>query len=71
MTIINFLISEFNLEEQLLGLVVGIDNSDLERTKQDISIKIYKNKMIISEIENNILKMVSDQEDLYIILHDE
>ena len=71
MTIINFLISEFNLEEQLLGLVVGIDNSDLERTKQDISIKIYKNKMIISEIENNILKMVSDQADLYIIWHDE
>ena len=71
MQIINFSISSSALEEQILAMIVSIENPNLEKRKQQLTDQLGEDRINLSEIENNILQIVSSQDDLQVILSDE
>lgn len=59
-TVVNFTVKESGLEEQCLGIVVGAEQANLENTKNDVIQKIAVNKATIIELEDTILRMLSE-----------
>ena len=59
-TIINFTLSPSGLEDQMLGLVVAKERPDLEEAKNALIIQNAKMKQDLAEIEDRILKMLSE-----------
>lgn len=58
--VVNFTVKESGLEEQCLGIVVQEEQPSLENTKNDVIQKIAQNKETIVELEDKILRMLSD-----------
>jgi dynein heavy chain len=58
--VVNFTVKESGLEEQCLGIVVQAEQPSLENTKNEVIQKIAKNKEIIRELEDRILRMLSE-----------
>jgi len=58
--VVNFTVKESGLEEQCLGIVVQEEQPSLENTKNDVIQKIAANKATILELEDTILRMLSD-----------
>lgn len=59
-TIINFTLSPSGLEDQMLGLVVAKERPDLEEAKNALIIQNARMKQDLAEIEERILKMLSE-----------
>ncbi len=58
--VVNFTVKESGLEEQCLGLVVREEQPSLETNKNDVVQKIASNKAKIIELEDTILRMLSE-----------
>lgn len=48
------------LEAQLLGIVVLKERSDLENEKSELTIKVAKGKRQLVELEDQILRLLSE-----------
>lgn len=59
-TVVNFTVKESGLEEQCLGIVVKAEQQQLENTKNEVIQKIATNKQTILELEDKILRMLSE-----------
>ena len=59
-TVVNFTVKESGLEEQLLGIVVQAEMPQLEQNKNAQIEKIASNKVTIQQLENTILRMLSE-----------
>jgi dynein heavy chain len=59
-TVVNFTVKESGLEEQCLGIVVKAELPSLESNKNDVIQKIATNKTTIVELEDKILRMLSE-----------
>jgi dynein heavy chain len=59
-TLVNFTLSPSGLEDQMLGLVVAEERPDLEEAKNALIIQNAKMKQELAEIEDRILKMLSE-----------
>jgi dynein heavy chain len=58
--VVNFTVKESGLEEQCLGIVVQAEQPSLENTKNEVIQKIATNKATIRELEDKILRMLSE-----------
>jgi dynein heavy chain len=58
--VVNFTVKESGLEEQCLGLVVREEQPSLETNKNDVVQKIATNKAKIIDLEDTILRMLSE-----------
>ena len=71
-TIINFAITPTGLEDQMLAMIVGLENPNLEQKKIEIVRKNAQDKKDLLNIEDSILKSLSEQKgDISEILMDE
>ncbi|EGR28022.1 hypothetical protein IMG5_184920, partial [Ichthyophthirius multifiliis] len=70
-TVINFAVTPYGLEEQLLAQIVSLENPDLEEMKIVIVKKNAKEENDLLKIEDQILKCLSDIKDINEILKDE
>jgi dynein heavy chain len=61
-TLINFTVTSQGLEEQLLGDVVIKEKPEVEEKRLDIVISMDRDKKTLKSIENNILKLLSENE---------
>ena len=61
-SLINFMITLDGLEDQLLGVVVAKERPDLAEEKNQLIIQGAANKKQLKEIEDQILKVLSDSE---------
>ena len=61
-TIINFMITISGLEDQLLGEVVKKERPEIEVQKNELVQRVAGGKKTLSELENKILKMLSEAE---------
>jgi len=59
-TVVNFTVKESGLEEQCLGILVKAEQQQLENTKNEVIQKIATNKQTILELEDKILRMLSE-----------
>jgi dynein heavy chain, axonemal len=59
-TVVNFTVKEAGLEDQCLGIVVQAEQPSLENTKNDVIQKIATNRATIIELEDRILRMLSE-----------
>lgn len=71
-TVINFSVKQSGLEDQCLGIVVKIEQPNLEKTKNEVVTKIAENKKIIINLENEILRLLQESnvnllEDVHLI----
>lgn len=62
MTLVNFTVKESGLEEQLLGIVVQKEEPNLEKSKNDLVVKISTSKKRLIELEDEILKKLSESD---------
>jgi dynein heavy chain len=58
--VVNFTVKESGLVEQCLGIVVRAEQASLENTKNEVITKISANKATILQLEDTILKMLSE-----------
>lgn len=58
--LVNFTVKESGLEEQCLGIVVKKEQPNLEQTKNDVVQRIANNKKELIELEDKILRMLSE-----------
>lgn len=58
-TIINFALTPKGLEDQLLGIVVAKERPDLEDQRQNLIIESARNRTMLKDVEDNILKTLS------------
>jgi dynein heavy chain, axonemal len=71
-TIINFAITLQGLEDQMLAILVGLENPNLEQKKIEIVRKNASDKKELFNIEDSILKSLSEQKgDISELLMDE
>lgn len=63
-TLINFMITYEGLSDQLLNQVVEKENPDLQTKKEALVIEGAKNKNMLSEIEDKILKTLKNSDDI-------
>ncbi len=56
--VVNFSIKEQGLEEQCLGIVVGIEQPSLEKSKNDLIEKIERGQNELKALEDSILTML-------------
>ena len=70
-TIINFAITPSGLEEQMLAQIVALENPQLEQKKTEIVKRNAADKKELLNIEDSILKSLSDVKDIEEILKDE
>ncbi len=56
--VVNFSIKEQGLEEQCLGIVVGIEQQSLEKSKNDLIEKIERGQNELKALEDSILTML-------------
>lgn len=61
-TLVNFVIKEEGLENQLLGIVVRQERPDLEELKDELVLGIAKNKRLLNELENEILRILNESQ---------
>jgi dynein heavy chain len=61
-TLLNFMITPEGLEDQLLGIVVAKERPDLEEEKSRLVIEAADNKRQLKEIEDQILKVLSESQ---------
>ncbi|XP_021921863.1 dynein heavy chain 7, axonemal isoform X5 [Zootermopsis nevadensis] len=61
-TLLNFMVTPVGLEDQLLGITVAKEQSDLEAEKNQLIIQRAKNKRMLKEIEDKILEVLSASE---------
>lgn len=61
-TLVNFVIKEEGLENQLLGIVVRQERPDLEELKDELVVGIAKNKRLLSNLENEILRILNESQ---------
>lgn len=59
-TLINFTVTFEGLEEQLLGDVVVKEKPEVEKKRDQIVVQMADDKKTLKNIENNILKMLSE-----------
>jgi dynein heavy chain len=59
-TIINFAITSFGLEEQMLAKIVELENPNLENRKSEIVRKNASDKKLLYQLEDKILRVLSD-----------
>jgi len=62
-TLINFMVTEDGLEEQLLALVVNSEKPELEETKVKLMMSINQFKIILNDLENDLLYKLSNAPD--------
>lgn len=60
LTIVNFALTIEALEDQLLGIVVAKERPDLQELRQNLIIESAKNKATLKNVEDNILKTLSE-----------
>lgn len=71
-TIINFAITPLGLEEQMLAKIVELENPEMEAKKSEIVEKNAKDKKDLLNLEDNILKSLSEGSgEIDIFLKDE
>lgn len=70
-TIINFAITPSGLEEQMLARIVELENPQLEQKKNDIVRKNAADKKELLNIEDSILKSLSETKNIDDLLMDE
>jgi dynein heavy chain len=58
--VVNFTVKESGLIEQCLGIVVKAEQANLEQTKNEVITRISSNKATILQLEDTILKMLSE-----------
>ena len=58
-TLINFTVTKDGLEDQLLGAVVAKERPDLEQLKSDLTRQQNEFKIILKELEDNLLARLS------------
>jgi dynein heavy chain, axonemal len=63
-TLINFMITYEGLSDQLLGIVVEKENPELQLKKEQLVIESAQNKNKLEEIEDQILKVLSNSSDI-------
>jgi dynein heavy chain len=61
-TIVNFVVKEEGLEAQLLGIVVNMEQPDLETRKGELVVKVAGQKRKLVELEDEILRLLSTAE---------
>lgn len=59
-TIINFALTIEGLEDQLLGIVVAKERPDLQELRQELIVQNAKNKGMLEQVEEMILKTLND-----------
>jgi len=59
-TVVNFVLSPMGLDAQLLGIVVQQEEPSLEQEKSDLTIRVASGKKKLVELENTILKLLSE-----------
>jgi len=77
-TLINFTVTFDGLEQQLLGDVVVAERPDVEKQRDEIVLTMAADSKTLKDLENNILKLLSeatleeilDKDDLILILED-
>jgi len=77
-TLINFTVTFDGLEQQLLGDVVVAERPDVEKQRDEIVLTMAADAKTLKDLENNILKLLSeatleeilDKDDLILILED-
>ena len=58
---LNFMITPHGLQDQLLGVVVARERSDLEKKKNELVLEGAENKRKLKEIEDQILEILSGE----------
>lgn len=61
-TLLNFMITQDGLSDQLLGVTVAKERADLEEQRQKLVVESAENKQRLKEIEDRILKVLSESE---------
>lgn len=61
-TLINFTVTTQGLEEQMLGDVVIKEKPEVEQKRLDIVVSMDRDQKTLKQIENNILKLLSENE---------
>eukprot|EP00964_Phaeocystis_antarctica_P076980 scaffold47683_cov66-Phaeocystis_antarctica.AAC.1 len=61
-TLLNFMITPEGLQDQLLGIVVAKERPELQREKDQLVLEAADNKRQLKEIEDKILKVLSESE---------
>ena len=61
-TLLNFMITQDGLSDQLLGVTVARERADLEEQRQKLVVESAENKQKLKEIEDRILKVLSESE---------
>ena len=74
--IIDFTVTLQGLEDQLLGRVIKMEKSDLEKDRIRLAEDVLENKATVMELENNLLEKLNsvegsivDDEELIQVLH--
>jgi dynein heavy chain len=60
LTIINFTVTFMGLEEQMLGDVVVQEKPEVERKRDEIIVRMDKDKNTLVSIEDSILKLLAE-----------
>lgn len=61
-TLLNFMITPLGLSDQMLNVVVGCERPDLEQQRDELIRKSAANKKKLQEIEDEILRVLSESE---------
>ena len=59
-TVVNFAVKKDGLEAQLLGIVVQIEEPDLEKQKSELTIRVASGKRQLVELEDKILLLLTE-----------
>jgi dynein heavy chain len=66
-TIINFIVTEAGLEDQLLAMVVRVEKPELEQTKDEITRQQNEFKIVLANLEKNLLDLLAAAEPATIL----
>ncbi|KAK9875370.1 hypothetical protein WA026_007765 [Henosepilachna vigintioctopunctata] len=59
-TIVNFALTMDGLQDQLLGIVVAVENPDLQQLKEELIVQKAENKAALLKVEENILRTLAE-----------
>lgn len=59
-TLLNFTVTPNGLQDQMLGTVVGVENPEMERTKNELLVQSAAMAKQLTDLEADILKLISD-----------
>jgi dynein heavy chain len=66
-TIINFIVTEAGLDDQLLAMVVRVEKPELEQTKDEITRQQNEFKIVLANLEKNLLDLLAAAEPATIL----